>query len=411
MSTRISSPGRIGSSPFPSWRRGCRSSTRRGSPSDAIVGDLLRGVPPAERPPPESLAPPGAAILFGREKAEEAERREAFEGKSQFQVANAEARLAWMDEQGIDLQNVICLSGIAYGTAIHDPALRREVIEAANTWLGETCAGGQGRLLPVTCLDYADLGAAVAELERMRRYGSRVFLVPAYPVEGVPPVHPDWDRVWAAAVDLGMTPMLHTGFERMTFDPGWANLGTDTTVMRMLCSAHRHVAPTTLVNAMVYSGVFERFPKLTLQLAEVGTGWLPFLLGEIDDRVSPVSELFLGSRGFRASRANTSPNTFGRRRSRAATTSPFSRSSSDCPKACWSSPRTSRTSRASRIRWGTTGPSSRARRRPSSIVFWVDRSRRSMRGWGTRWWQRRRRRSDGRPARSGPGSGPFRRQG
>ena len=29
-------------------------------------------------------------------------------------------------------------------------------------------------------------------------------------------------------------------------------------------------------------------------LAEVGTGWLPFLFQEIDDRISPTSELFVG---------------------------------------------------------------------------------------------------------------------
>ena len=88
--------------------------------------------------------------------------------------------------------------------------------------------------------------------------------------------------------------MLHTGFERMRFDPGWSNLGGDVTVLRMVGGAHRHVAPTTLVNALIYSGVFERFPTLTLLLAEVGTGWLPFLFREIDDRVSPTAELFLG---------------------------------------------------------------------------------------------------------------------
>jgi predicted TIM-barrel fold metal-dependent hydrolase len=91
-----------------------------------------------------------------------------------------------------------------------------------------------------------------------------------------------------------MMPMLHTGFERMHFDPGWANQGGDTTLLRMICSSHRHVAPMTLINSMIYSGVFERFPKLTLLLAEVGTGWLPFLMREIDDRVSPTAELFLG---------------------------------------------------------------------------------------------------------------------
>ena len=113
-------------------------------------------------------------------------------------------------------------------------------------------------------------------------------------MNGVPPAHPSWDRVWSAAVALGMTPMLHTGFERMRFDPGWANLGGDVTLLRMVGSAHRHVAPMTLLYALIYSGVFERFPTLTLLLAEVGTGWLPFLFREIDDRISPTAELFLG---------------------------------------------------------------------------------------------------------------------
>ncbi|MBY0400919.1 hypothetical protein K2X89_11530, partial [Myxococcota bacterium] len=55
---------------------------------DAIVGDLLRGVPPEQRPPRHELMPPGAAILFGKEKADEKARRAEFEGKNQHQVAD-----------------------------------------------------------------------------------------------------------------------------------------------------------------------------------------------------------------------------------------------------------------------------------------------------------------------------------
>ncbi|MBW2501285.1 MAG: amidohydrolase family protein [Deltaproteobacteria bacterium] len=262
---------------------------------DAIVGDLLRGVPESERPPLEDLRPPGLVTLYREEKAGEAKRRAEFEGKDQFQVANAKARLAWLDAQGIAIQNVICLSGIAYNLQIPDAALRQEVIRTCNSWLAEICAADPDRLLPVTALEYHDLDFVVDEIERMRALGSRIFLIPAYPVNGIPPAHPSWDRVWSAAVSLGMTPMLHTGFERMHFDPGWANLGGDTTLLRMLGGAHRHVAPMTLLYAMTYSGVFERHPLLTLLLAEVGTGWLPYLMREIDDRTSPTAELFLGS--------------------------------------------------------------------------------------------------------------------
>ena len=261
---------------------------------DATVGDLLRDVPQHQRPPLSELLPPGLETLYGGERSAEAERRAEFEGKNQFQEANAKARVQWLDAQGIAIQNVICLSGIAYNLAVSDLGLRQEVLATCNTWLAETCAPAAGRLLPVTALDYHDLDAAISELERMRSFGSRIFLVPAYPVNGVPPAHPSWDRLWAAAVSCGMTPMLHTGFERMRFDPGWANLGGDATLMRMLCSAHRHVAPMTLLYALTYSGVFERFPTLTLLLAEVGTGWLPYLMREIDDRISPTAELFVG---------------------------------------------------------------------------------------------------------------------
>lgn len=261
---------------------------------DATVGDLLRDVPQDQRPPLSELLPPGLETLYGGERSAEAERRAEFEGKHQFQEANAKARMQWMDTQAIAIQNVICLSGIAYNLAVSDLALRQEVLATCNTWLAETCAASAGRLLPVTALDYHDLDVAISELERMRSFGSRIFLVPAYPVNGVPPAHPSWDRLWAAAVASGMTPMLHTGFERMRFDPGWANLGGDATLMRMLSSAHRHVAPMTLLYALIYSGVFERFPTLTLLLAEVGTGWLPYLMREIDDRISPTAELFVG---------------------------------------------------------------------------------------------------------------------
>ena len=78
-----------------------------------IVGDLLRDVPEAQRPPVAELLPPGLLTLFGEEKAGEAARRAEFAGKQQFQKANASARVKWLDGQGIAIQNVICLSGIA----------------------------------------------------------------------------------------------------------------------------------------------------------------------------------------------------------------------------------------------------------------------------------------------------------
>jgi predicted TIM-barrel fold metal-dependent hydrolase len=263
---------------------------------EGVMGDLLRDVSPEAMPPQEELVPPGAAFLLGEEKLGERERRAEFEGKSQRAVADASARVAWLDQQGIDLQNVICLEGFSYTILLErsEPELLRETIRACNDWLADTCDAGGGRLLPIATLEYGDLDWAIAELTRMRARGSRSFLIPGYPVNGVPPCSPVWDPLWSAATDLAMTPMLHVGFERSAFDPGWANLGTDTNALRYFASSFGNVGAQLLINSFIFNGVFDRHPKLTLLLAELGVGWLPWVYREVDGRIDPTSQLFLG---------------------------------------------------------------------------------------------------------------------
>jgi len=260
----------------------------------SVVGELIRDVPEHQRPSLDRLAPPGVKVMFSQEKADEAQRRAEFGDYTQIPIANAKARLKWMDEQGIDVQHPICLSGLGLSQAVPDPAVRREAVETCNTWLANNCAEGNGRLLPVTVLDYTDMDCAVAELTRMRARGSRIFLVPAQPVNGVSPAHPSWDRLWSAATDLGMVAMYHIGLGHMRFDPGWSNVGDDPTLLRQIGGSHYHVPAMTLVYSMVYGGVFERHPKLTLLFAEVGVGWLPFMYWDIDHVLSQHAKLMLG---------------------------------------------------------------------------------------------------------------------
>ena len=198
---------------------------------DGIAGNLLRDVPEADQPTVEELTPPGLLTLFAQEKEGEAERRAEFEGHNQFEVANAAARVEWLDSQGIDVQNVICLSGMAYRIALEDrdPPLLREAIRACNGWLADNCDAAAGRLLPVTTLDCSDLDWAIEELTRMRARNSRIFLIPGYPVNGIhhatpngtgcglPPRTSEWRRccTWASSA----VPSIPAG-------PTWAPTST-----------------------------------------------------------------------------------------------------------------------------------------------------------------------------------------
>jgi predicted TIM-barrel fold metal-dependent hydrolase len=81
-----------------------------------------------------------------------------------------------------------------------------------------------------------------------------------------------------------MAAFAHVGFARERINPGWANNGADDLntfgLLSMLVGSQ--IGPQLLVGAMVYDGVLERHPKLTVVVEEVGIDWLPHLLTAMD---------------------------------------------------------------------------------------------------------------------------------
>jgi predicted TIM-barrel fold metal-dependent hydrolase len=130
----------------------------------------------------------------------------------------------------------------------------------------------------------------------MREAGSRAFVIPEAPVgagrrdESGKRIlarsisHPDFEPLWDAAEDLGMAAFAHVGFARERINPGWANNGaTDLntfSLLNMLVASQ--IGPQLLIGALVYDGVLERHPNLTVVVEEVGIDWLPHLLTAMD---------------------------------------------------------------------------------------------------------------------------------
>jgi predicted TIM-barrel fold metal-dependent hydrolase len=209
------------------------------------------------------------------------------------------ARLAFCDERGIDVQflNPTFLVG-AFVQAAHAKRadLFPRIRECWNTWSSELVAGHTDRLIPVTQIDLQDLDWSIAEMTRMREAGSRAFVIPEAPVGGRGRdasgarvlarsiTHPDFEPIWDAAEDLGMAAFAHVGFARERINPGWANNGgTDLntfSLLNMLVASQ--IGPQLLVGALVYDGVLERHPNLTVVVEEVGIDWLPHLLTAMD---------------------------------------------------------------------------------------------------------------------------------
>jgi predicted TIM-barrel fold metal-dependent hydrolase len=209
-----------------------------------------------------------------------------------------EARLAFCDERGIDVQflNPTFLVGpFVQAARLRRGDLATRIRRCWNRWSSDLVQGHTDRLIPVTQIDLGDVAWSVTEMSRMREAGSRAFVIPEAPVRSGRDesgrtalarsiTHPDFEPIWDAAEDLGMAAFAHVGFARERIHPGWANNGAVNlntfSLLNMLVASQ--VGPQLLVGALVYDGVLERHPNVTVVVEEVGIDWLPHLLMAMD---------------------------------------------------------------------------------------------------------------------------------
>jgi predicted TIM-barrel fold metal-dependent hydrolase len=240
-----------------------------------FAGELLRALPPERRPRGDQMYPPD----------EEAVPWSVRNSVMDDVPANyfADARIAWMDELGIDLSLVnFGSSNVGAGVLLEGDEGRRRVSSMTNDFISERLHGHTDRLLQVAVLqNAADMDWCVAELTRMRARGCRGFSVPTAPANGCNIGHPAWDRLWSAATDLGMIYVMHIGFTSTSLDAGAADGGWMLPggsggggALRFLTSESQLAAQRALAT-MVFGGVFARHPNLTVLLEETQVGWLP----------------------------------------------------------------------------------------------------------------------------------------
>lgn len=161
-----------------------------------------------------------------------------------------------------------------------------DVVTAAmkgyNDWLAEFCSEDSGRLKGIAMVNLDDVEDAVAELQRCRDIGLSGALISVLPPSWQPYRAPVYDRFWAAAQDLEMPLSLHTATDRADPRVGAAAFRLNV----------KDVPPSAFVNSdfqvrqtladMIYSGVFERFPRLRVGSVEHEVGWIPFFLSRLD---------------------------------------------------------------------------------------------------------------------------------
>jgi uncharacterized protein len=132
----------------------------------------------------------------------------------------------------------------------------------------------------------------------MRISGSRSFELPVSPSMGRSLSHPDFDKFWSAAEDLGMFCVLHVGADHPSLDVGWSNTGRGHLAESafLMFNMSSEVLRTALT-AMVCGGVFERHPGLIVLGEEFGLNWVPAWIDTLDkvlERIDIFGEVLGG---------------------------------------------------------------------------------------------------------------------
>jgi predicted TIM-barrel fold metal-dependent hydrolase len=192
------------------------------------------------------------------------------------------ARLADMDADGIAAQILypsVCEEGARlFGD---ERELQLACVRAYNEWLLEFCAAGGGRLFGHAVMPAPGVADSVAELEWALARGYRGVLISTFASGGVEP-SPEDDPFWARAEEAGIAVALHIGSfhsdgpaKRRRFEPG--------AVLPRAATSKSGANTVPLVARMIFSGLFERLPKLRVLLVEANIGWIPAMLEQTDD--------------------------------------------------------------------------------------------------------------------------------
>ena len=183
-----------------------------------------------------------------------------------------------LDVDGIDVSILYPTVGLQLYCTVPDSELLSATFRAYNDWLAEFCAPYPDRLKGIAMVNVDDVQDGISELERAAKMGLAGAMITIYPPEDKPYVLPMYEPLWAAAQDLDMPLSLHITTNRP--GPGQQYADFDTLRSSFLCNTD-HWVRVSLAD-MIYSGVFERYPKLMVGSVEQELSWIPHFLDRLD---------------------------------------------------------------------------------------------------------------------------------
>jgi predicted TIM-barrel fold metal-dependent hydrolase len=182
-----------------------------------------------------------------------------------------DARISDQDRDGVAAEVIYPTVGMALCNH-RDLDYKRACMQAYNCWMAEYCAAHPDRLIGVgqTAMRTPEEGAA--DLEEIASLGLRGVMLPGQPgFEDYD--HPAYDTFWQKAVEVGFPLSFHVLTTRDTSPVRGPAINGFMSIIR---------ANQDVIGALIFSGVFERFPELKVVCVEADAGWVPHFMYRMD---------------------------------------------------------------------------------------------------------------------------------
>jgi predicted TIM-barrel fold metal-dependent hydrolase len=221
------------------------------------------------------------------------------------EFASKPARLALMDDQGVEAAIMLPTMGVAVEYDLRgDAGLLYASLRAFNRWLEEDWGyGADGRIFAVPMLSLVDIGQAMTELRRVLDAGARLVHLAPGPVRGGPggpggrsPADPHFDPFWATVAEAGVPVVFHvsnSGYNHF-YGTLWSEKADNPShrqspLQWALCNTERPLVDTLI--ALTLHNLFGRHPDVRIVSIENGSNWLGPLFKTVDKAAA------LGRRG------------------------------------------------------------------------------------------------------------------
>ena len=183
-----------------------------------------------------------------------------------------------LDIDGIDVSIVYPTMGLILYSQVPDSELLTSIFRTYNDWVAEFCKPFPKRLKGIAMVNIDDIQDGIRELERCVNLGFAGAMITVYPVEERSYNSLEYEPLWATAQDLEIPLSLHVATNRP--GPGQELVNVLSATPSFISNQDHWVR--TSIGHMIFTGVFERYPKLRIGSIELDLGWVPHFLDKID---------------------------------------------------------------------------------------------------------------------------------